>query len=91
MSVPPSQGLVRRNILTQLSRERGGAIDSSFMGRADVELVVHRQRLYDHEVQLGPRPRLALGGAILSGPPGPELCSLRRCTGRDTRRSADES
>ena len=27
MRVPPSQGLVRRNILTQLSRERGGAIE----------------------------------------------------------------
>ena len=83
MSVPPSQGLVPRNILTQLSRERGGAIESSFMGRADVEWVVRRQLLYNPEVQLGPRPRL--GGAILAGPPVPELCSRVRCTGRDMR------
>ena len=76
MRVPPSQGLVHRNILTQLTRERGGAIESSFMGRADVEWVVRRLRLDNRVAQLGPRPRL--GGAILAGPPVPRGAMLSR-------------
>ena len=85
MSVPSSQGLVPRKILTQLSHERGA----------------HREHIYEEvrmssglyaassctilRFRSGRGRHYALGGAILAAPPVPELCSRIRCTGRDMR------